>query len=158
MPIDYRRYPPNWLEFSNHIRFARARGQCECTGHCGLHGGRPNGKRCTERHHEPARWAKGTVRLTVAHLCDCDPPCQIPSHVLAMCQRCHLRVDRFKHARARRAAAARNNALPARKIKKDGGPVPPQTPQQGRIPAWGGDAPPIPPPPLKPPSKSEKTL
>lgn len=47
----------------------------------GLHlctGGRP--RRCVERDRQPARWARGTVVLTTAHL-------------RAMCNRCHLRVD-----------------------------------------------------------------
>ena len=49
--------------------------------------------------HTPAKWAKGQVVLTVAHLCDCDSPCVIPEHVKAMCQRCHLRVDVPLHRR-----------------------------------------------------------
>lgn len=45
--------------------------------------------------------------LTVAHLnatggvCDCDPLCIVPSHVKAMCQRCHLRYDMPRHRAAR---------------------------------------------------------
>ena len=34
---------------------------------------------------QPAKWAKGRVVLTTAHLCKCDPPCAIPEHVKAMC-------------------------------------------------------------------------
>lgn len=106
MPIDYSKYPKNWREFSDTIRFFRALGQCECTGQCGLHQPNPATRRCTERHHRKAKYAKGIVRLTVAHLCQCDPPCTITSHVIAACQRCHLRIDRWKHARARTAKKA----------------------------------------------------
>jgi len=119
MPIDYRLYPKGWRTFSSQIRFARAASQCECRGQCGLHGGPHGNRRCMERHHEPALWAKGTIRLTVAHLCSCNPPCDIPSHVLACCQRCHLRIDRFRHAktrltrlRARRAIQPPNYQIP----------------------------------------------
>jgi len=98
MPIDHRRYPPNWKQFSADIRFSRARGQCECTGQCGLHTPNPKPRRCTERHHDAAQWARGKIILTVAHLCTCDPPCTNPSHVIAACQRCHLRIDSQLHA------------------------------------------------------------
>lgn len=103
MPTDMTRYGPHWAEFSAHIRFTRARYICECTGECRLH----HGHRCNEVHHKPARFAKGIIRLTVAHLCKCDPPCQDPTHVKAMCQRCHLRVDSYEHARKRLVASGR---------------------------------------------------
>jgi hypothetical protein len=103
MPCDMRPYGTDWPVFSRQIRFVRARQRCECTGQCGLH----HTRRCTENHHTPARWARGTVRLSVVHLCECSPPCHNPNHVLAMCQRCHLRLDRWKHARTRRNAPGR---------------------------------------------------
>ena len=102
MPIDYSRYPPDWRQFSDHVRFDRAGGQCECTGQCGLHQPNPCTRRCVERHHRAARWFHGLVRLTTAHMCQCSPPCAIPEHVIAACQRCHLRIDRWKHAQTRR--------------------------------------------------------
>ena len=43
--------------------------------------------------------------LTVAHLnadggpCQCEPHCGEPSHLKAMCQRCHLRYDHVRHVR-----------------------------------------------------------
>jgi hypothetical protein len=63
----------------------------------------------------PAIWAKGIVRLTVAHLnaiggpCACDPLCAIEDHVKAMCNRCHLRYDVVLHVR--NAAATRRRKL-----------------------------------------------
>jgi len=96
MPIDYRRYPATWKTLRLEL-LQRARMQCECTGECGLHQPNPNTRRCTERHHKPARWFRGLVRLTLAHTCTCDPPCDNPTHILVMCQRCHLRIDRALH-------------------------------------------------------------
>lgn len=110
-----RVYPPHWKGISRRIRFERARGRCECTGECGLHRTHPGPRRCIERDGQPAKWAKGTVVLTVAHLngpggpCRCDPLCGQDSHLKAMCQRCHLRYDvklHVKHAHDTRRAGA----------------------------------------------------
>jgi hypothetical protein len=106
MPASH--YPPGWKAFSDTIRFGRANGQCECTGECGLHKRFTGGRRCIERHGQKAHFAKGRVILTVAHLCKCSPICMNPDHVKAMCQRCHLRVDRFKHAATRKARQQAN--------------------------------------------------
>lgn len=103
MPCDMTKYGPDWPAFSRQIRYVRAREQCECFGRCGLH----HGRRCIEKHHTPARFAKGTVRLTTAHLCECDPPCLNPNHVIAACQRCHLRIDAPRKARTRQEARQR---------------------------------------------------
>jgi len=94
-------YPPEWPAFSRHIRYERAQGRCECTGLglCGLHCTHPGPRRCVEVDHTSARWARGVVVLTVAHVCACDPPCIIPAHVLAMCNRCHCRTDIVLHQR-----------------------------------------------------------
>ncbi len=90
-------YPPTWRAFSHHIRFERAMGQCECTGQCGLHRTHPGPRRCLEQHGHRARWARGIVILTVAHLCDCDPLCALTTHVGAFCQKCHLLTDMALH-------------------------------------------------------------
>lgn len=92
-------YPPHWKAFSRYIRYEVAHGQCQCTGQCGLHCTHPGPRRCVERDRAPALWAKGIVVLTVAHLCNCDPPCAIPEHVIAACNRCHLRIDMPLHQR-----------------------------------------------------------
>lgn len=103
MPCDMTRYGHNWKNFSAGIKLGRARGRCECHGECGLHRPSPNPNRCVEKNGSKALYAKGTVHLTTAHLCTCDPPCQNPEHVKAMCQRCHLRFDSRRHAAARLA-------------------------------------------------------
>ena len=111
-------YPPDWREFSQWVRTVRAEGRCECMGDCGLHRDHPGPRRCTERNGQPAKWARGKVILTVAHMnarsgsCRCDPKCAIPNHVRAMCQRCHLRYDAETHraSRARKRDARTGQA------------------------------------------------
>jgi hypothetical protein len=100
MPIDWSTYPQNWPTFRQQI-LTRAAEQCECTGQCDNHPPNPALRRCSERQHKKARWFKGTVRLTIAHLCSCFPLCTDDTHCIAACQICHLRIDRFAHAAAR---------------------------------------------------------
>lgn len=108
MPADMKRYGDGWKSFSDGIRFVRAEGRCECEGECGLHPPKRVRRRCTEKHGDQALFAKGKVILTVAHLCDCDPPCMKPEHVKAMCQRCHLRIDVALHVRHRNERRRKN--------------------------------------------------
>jgi len=112
MPTPPDHYPPGWRTFSTFIRFQRALGRCECYGQCGMHTPNPTPRRCVEHHHQPAIWFKGTVRLTVAHLCQCNPICLEPMHVIAACQRCHLRIDRFIHAHHRKERREALQATP----------------------------------------------
>jgi len=114
MPFDRRKYPANWEDVSQEIRFVRAGGRCECEGECGLHRTNPGPRRCVEINGEDSRYQRGKVVLTVAHLnapggiCQCEPRCADPSHLKAMCQRCHLRYDHPRHvANARKTRHAR---------------------------------------------------
>lgn len=108
MPCNPNKYPENWREISLRIRRERAQGQCECRGECGLHRTHPGPRRCVERDGQPAIWARGKVMLTVAHLCH-DPSCADESHLRAMCNRCHLRLDTDQHkANARRTRARKS--------------------------------------------------
>lgn len=98
-------YPPYWKQFSEFIRFTRAEGYCE---DCGI----PNGFR---------RENGAVVVLTVAHLdhdggpCEClarlGRKCAKPSHVAALCQKCHNTLD---------APARRINAAATLATKLDG--------------------------------------
>ena len=113
MPVrDQSRYPQNWKAVSLAIR-ERAGQQCECVGECGLH----PGQRCEERNGTFAKWAKGKIVLTVAHLnaeggpCRCEPLCDIAEHLKAMCQRCHLRYDQELHQRNSRATRRNRKAI-----------------------------------------------
>ena len=108
MPFHRERYPPDWPKISREIR-ARSGGQCGCMGECGLHRTTPGPRRCTERNGEPAKWARGRVVLTVAHL-DHNPQNCSPANLRAMCQRCHLRYDAALHAKNASATRARKAA------------------------------------------------
>jgi hypothetical protein len=103
MPLDRRRYPPDWLAISKRIR-ERSGGRCECAGECGLHAGR----RCAETNHTAAKFANGKVVLTVAHL-NHDPQDCRDGNLKALCQRCHLRYDAALHARRARATRLRKS-------------------------------------------------
>lgn len=107
MPYDRSRYPADWPVISLRIR-GRSGGQCECTGECGLHRTTGGPRRCEERNGQPAKWAKGVIVLTVAHL-DPDPMNCAEDNLKAMCQRCHLRYDVPLHMR--NAAATRRAKL-----------------------------------------------
>ena len=109
MPINRKKYPTGWSEFSRKIRFDRAEGRCECGGECGLHKTTRGPRRCIEKHGAKAMFAAGRIVLTTAHLCDCDPLCAEPGHVKAMCQRCHLRVDNGMHVANARATRERKS-------------------------------------------------
>lgn len=106
MPVDMSRYPDNWDEISNYIRFVRGQGQCECTGECGLHSGR-----CEAKHGEAHPVTGSKVILTTAHLGTGtgnkhDKMDVRPENLKGMCQRCHLIFDlpeHMEHARETRA-------------------------------------------------------
>jgi len=87
-------YPGNWKRIRAEV-LARAENRCECFGECGLHRTTPGPRRCVEIHLAPAKWAKGQVVLTIAHL-NHNPKDSRRRNLKAMCQRCHLRYD-VKH-------------------------------------------------------------
>lgn len=102
MPMNRADYPVNWEEISKQIRFERAQSRCECTGECGCSF---DGERCSVEHGQPHPRTGNKVILTVAHLCEgiCDAEkttrlCGEPSHLKAMCQACHLKLDGPLHA------------------------------------------------------------
>lgn len=76
MPIDYKKYPSNWKDIRKGI-IDRSENVCELCGS-------PNGGK---------QWKTGSkVVLTVAHI-DQDIKNNKPYNLLALCQRCHLRID-----------------------------------------------------------------
>lgn len=95
MPVDWKKYPTNWREIRTRI-IAISGGQCMCMGACGLHRTNPGPRRCIELNGQPAKWAKGLVVLTVAHL-DHTPAHCSDDNLIALCQRCHLRYDQAHH-------------------------------------------------------------
>lgn len=121
MPIDYTHYPPNWHKVSAYVRQVIAQNRCQCMGDCGLHRTHPGPRRCEEVNGMPAKWARGRIVLTVAHLdapggiCQCEEltgkKCAEIEHLRAFCQRCHLRYDHLRHQR--HAAETRRQAKEA---------------------------------------------
>jgi hypothetical protein len=93
-PENRGRYPSDWKEISQRIRFQRAAGRCECEGECGrgTHAGR-----CPNLHGGEAYGTGSTVVLTVAHLDHVPENCG-DENLKAMCQGCHLHYDREHHA------------------------------------------------------------
>jgi len=105
MPIaahNRARYPKDWREISHRIRFERAQGRCECVGECGI----DHGERCMAEHGKPNPMTGSNVVLTTAHL-DHVPENCADDNLKAMCQRCHLRMDRDHHAMNARATRHR---------------------------------------------------
>lgn len=111
-PENRARYPRDWKQISERIRFERAQSRCECEGECqrGTHLDRyPN------VHGRPAYGTGSTVVLTVAHLNHTPEDCR-DENLKAMCQGCHLHYDREHHAQTARrtrtaALAAQMNTL-----------------------------------------------
>lgn len=111
MPVDWSKYPSTWPELRACVR-ERDHERCRF---CFV----PNGARILRELANPFRYvleddfdvgieADGDdwqpthaevirVVLTVAHL-DHDLRNSMPENLAALCQRCHLRLDRFQHA------------------------------------------------------------
>lgn len=99
-PENRGRYPKDWKAISARIRFERADGRCECTGHCGTdHSGR-----CEARHGERHPVTGAYVVLTTMHL-DHEPENCADENLLAGCQRCHNRYDGAKRRAGTRERA-----------------------------------------------------
>jgi hypothetical protein len=77
------RYPENWREISDSIRFGRAKGKCEKKG-------------CEAVHLQPHPLTGSRVILATAHL-NHIPEDNRPGNLMAMCQRCHLLYDWWYH-------------------------------------------------------------
>lgn len=94
-PENKDRYPDNWKEISNYIRFERAGGRCECEGECGhVH----DGMRCNAIHLKPHPITNSKVILTTGHLDHIPENCH-GENLKAWCQRCHLSYDAVHHAK-----------------------------------------------------------
>ena len=91
-PENRARYPRDWSQISQRIRFERAGRRCECRGECGQPHISGADDRCGARHGEAHPFTNSMVVLTVAHL-DHQPENCDDSNLKAMCQRCHNRYD-----------------------------------------------------------------
>lgn len=93
MTMNLRDYAPDWKLRSKFVRFYRAGGRCEW---------------CGAEHLRPHPVTGSKVVLTTAHVHDKDTKNCSLLNLAALCQRCHLRHDRFQHsetARRKRAEA-----------------------------------------------------
>lgn len=115
MPIDYRKYPPDWGDISKRIR-ERAGNVCE---ECGV----PNGAHVTRAKGDRSQWTqveagKGTrIVLTVHHIgvdhadgTPGDPRDKMDvrdENLIALCQACHLAADLDHHIAEARKTRAR---------------------------------------------------
>lgn len=76
MPCDYKKYPKNWKEIRAKI-LLRAKNKCEL---------------CDAENYKP-HWKTGSkVVLTIAHI-DQDKTNNMDYNLLALCQRCHNKID-----------------------------------------------------------------
>ena len=132
-PSERARYPKDWPAITARIR-ERAGNKCECIGqcgdsHCAPRGlcGVPNGASIARLRENPAVWLdmpeieRGEIDLddyldpirvvlTVAHI-DHAPEHNDPSNLLALCQRCHLKMDTKHHAKNARATRFSRKAV-----------------------------------------------
>jgi len=77
-PENKDRYPKNWKQISEYIRFVRAGNRCEV---------------CNAENYKPHPITGSTVILTTAHLDHNPENCDF-SNLKAMCQKCHNSYDR----------------------------------------------------------------
>lgn len=113
MPMHREDYPADWEDISHFIRFERAGGRCEW---CGA----PHGSLIVRNRHDPRCFdllddmeaeiaaLEGAlvirVVLTTAHLPQATGTMDSrPEMLAALCQRCHLNLDRSRNLAARRA-------------------------------------------------------
>lgn len=121
MPIDYNNYPSNWKSEIRPAILKRANNCCELCGvRNGAIGVRDNDhiRKFTEIGDDEAQlfWAEMTgfkvikIVLTIAHKCN-NSMCSNHDHLLALCQKCHLGLDKELHSSSRRTNKAKSMGL-----------------------------------------------
>jgi 5-methylcytosine-specific restriction endonuclease McrA len=86
-PENKDRYPDNWKQISEYIRFERANNCCEV---------------CRAENYKPHPITGSKVILTVAHLDHTPENCDL-DNLKAMCQKCHNKYDAPHRKQTRRA-------------------------------------------------------
>ncbi|WP_250126274.1 hypothetical protein [Chroococcidiopsis sp. CCMEE 29] len=89
MPIDRKRYPPNWNQIANSVKEA-AQWQCQ---HCHRLCLRPG-----EKPSSPSR-SEWTLATLSVHHANFTPEDNQPQNLIALCTPCHLAL----HAKAKRS-------------------------------------------------------
>ena len=88
MPIDYSKYPPNWVEIALIIK-TEADWQCE---------------RCGKQCRRPGDPFSGHRDTLTVHHCNHEPMDCRPTNLAALCAPCHLTVDAPYKAAKRHAS------------------------------------------------------
>jgi hypothetical protein len=106
MPIDYKKYHPDWRTKIVPAIKQRAGNKCEWCGvknHSQIQRLKTDLSQFRYRTgHECETWRKSIrVILTIAHL-DHDIKNNDPSNLKALCQRCHLNYDKHYHSQNRK--------------------------------------------------------
>lgn len=94
MPIDYKKYPGNWKEIRAKI-LKRANGSCEL---CPAEQGKLHWKTYSK------------VVLTIHHI-NFDIADNRDSNLIALCQRCHIKLDAGEKARKRKEKQLEQNSI-----------------------------------------------
>ena len=102
-PENKNRYPDNWKEISEYIRFERANNKCEV---CGL----PNYSYVNSKTRELCLQDEDNairIILTVAHLNHIPEDCRY-ENLKAMCQKCHNNYDKEHRKETRKKTRFKN--------------------------------------------------
>jgi hypothetical protein len=94
MPINYKKYPRNWQEIRNKI-LIRAKNHCEL---------------CPAENYKPHWKTNSKVILTIHHI-NFDITDNRNCNLLALCQRCHIKLDAGQKAKNRELKKNNGNKL-----------------------------------------------
>jgi hypothetical protein len=111
MPCDYKEYPENWKWLSKQI-VKDAGNRCElCYAPNGALIHRPKTSEYPWYSVENTRPGDKIIKiiLTVHHI-DSDKKNNTKQNLIALCQKCHLRLDLHKHMKSRRVARQEKEA------------------------------------------------
>lgn len=86
MPINYKDYPENWKWLTKQLKLKHDN-RCEL---CNAENGKPHWR------------TNSKVVLTVHHI-DSDKTNNNVMNLIVLCQRCHLRLDLYKHIKKRKS-------------------------------------------------------
>jgi 5-methylcytosine-specific restriction endonuclease McrA len=101
MPIDKSKYPANWKQISKQT-IENAHNKCElCYAPNGVKVIRLKILEATFPWYETVRTKDFTKIVLTVHHIDCDPQNNHPYNLIALCQKCHLRLDKYKHFKNR---------------------------------------------------------